>query len=139
MKYTLKDGKLIKKTEVVEEKKEPKKTVPDCVGKMMGFNTALQMSHWQADTVTNEHKALGDLYGALVGLLDEFAEVYMGRYGALEFQKIQVEKLKKPCSEGLEIVEELKEELDEDQIGLENIVADMEIALLKAKYLLKEK
>lgn len=142
MTYILKGGKLIKKTEkpvVDEEEGEPKTSVPECIGKMMAYNTALQMAHWQADTVTNEHKALGDLYEALVGLLDQFAEVYMGCYGVLEFQKMQVEKLKRPCSEGLMIVEELKSEIDEDDIGLENIVADMEIALNKAKYLLKEK
>ena len=140
MKYTLKGGKLITKTEkpVVEEAGEPKTSVPECIGKMMAFNTALQMAHWQANTVTNEHKALGDLYSSLVELLDEFAEVYMGKFGVLEFQKMQVEKLKKPCMEGLEIVEELKEEIADD-IGLENIVADMEIALQKARYLLKEK
>lgn len=48
---------------------------------LAGLNANLQLEHWKADTNTNTHKALGDLYDNMINLIDEFAEVSMGFKG----------------------------------------------------------
>lgn len=119
-----------------------KSSLAECIAKLVAYNGSLQMAHWLADTVTNEHKALGDLYESMVGLVDDFAEVYMGSYGMVTFPKDAVicDITEAPASEGIELVEELKTYFkagaDDDLI---NILADMSSALHKAMYLLKEK
>ena len=162
MKYTLKGGKLIKKIgdgvidklekdghtifgggKLTKDDIEPHESMTsytDCIGRMLTYNAGLQIAHWQANTITNEHRALGDLYSALVGLVDDLAECYMGKTTVIEFPSdMTVKKLTKPCAEGLAIVEEMMELCGDDDQDLMNILADMQIALNKAKYLLKEK
>lgn len=113
----------------------------DCLSRLVAYNGSLQIAHWKADTVTNEHKALGDLYDSMVELVDDFAEVYMGKYGVVSFPKdAMIEDItEEPASEGLEIVKDAqgKFKVGEDD-DLLNILADMSSALNKAKYLLKE-
>lgn len=113
----------------------------DCLSRLVAYNGSLQIAHWMADTVTNEHKALGDLYESMVDLVDDFAEVYMGKYPVVSFPKEAVieDITEGPASEGLEIVKDAqaKFKVGEDD-DLLNILADMSSALNKAKYLLKE-
>jgi hypothetical protein len=70
--------KLMKNTECSPE---------ECVAYLVAYNGSLQIAHWMANTVTNEHKALGDLYESMVGFVDEFAEVYMGKSKVITFPK----------------------------------------------------
>lgn len=46
-----------------------------------GATAALQLTHWKASTKDNTHEALGDLYSAMSGLNDTFAECLMGIEG----------------------------------------------------------
>lgn len=110
---------------------------------LVGFNANLQLAHWQADTVTNEHRALGDLYDALAGMVDTLAEVVMGKDGSNDFDDAQLVlkarmDLGGLLEEGQKIITEARAELalpqDED---LANILADMSAAICKARYLLK--
>lgn len=116
--------------------------VNDCVTRLVAYNGSLQIAHWKADTVTNEHKALGDLYDSMIDHTDKFAEVFMGKYGkTFQFPKDCriIDLGKTPCGYGMKLVERLKSEFtagkDDDLL---NILADMEASLNKAKYLLKE-
>lgn len=136
--------KKIEDPEQEEEKEEPQESTYDlvvgCIGELVAYNLALQIAHWQANTVTNEHKALGELYESMVDLADMFTETYMGKTKVIPFPKVEIIDVSdKPCSKGIEIVHELQEyfETPEDDDVL-NILADMLIALHKAKYLLKE-
>ena len=114
-------------------------TANDCICQMVAYNGALQVAHWMANTVTNEHKALGDLYDSMVGLIDTFTETYIGKYGMITFKPMKLENVSKtPCAKGLVLAEDLKSYLSEDDDDLLNIVADMFTALHKAKYMLKE-
>lgn len=134
MKFVLKDGKVSKKIEKVEVEE---KTMLPTIGRLVSYITSLQFSHWRANTVTNDHNALGSLYEALQGLLDTFLEAYMGCYGVIDFPKgMTIDELKTPAKTGLSIVKELQSQCDEED--LQNILADMQQALHKAKYLLKE-
>lgn len=117
------------------------KSVAECISYLVAYNGSLHIAHWLADTKLNTHKALGDLYESMVDLTDEFAEVYMGKYGLIEFPKdCCIEDItEEPATEGIELVSKIEGELNpKEDSDLLNITADMMIALNKAKYLLKE-
>lgn len=116
-------------------------TVSECIAHLVSYNGSLQMAHWLADTVTNEHKALGDLYESMVDLVDSFAEVYMGKHGVVSFpDDTEIEDITDaPASKGLEVVDRLQSYFQEGvDSDLLNILADMQAAMHKAQYLLKE-
>jgi hypothetical protein len=108
---------------------------------IIAYNGGLQVAHWLANTINNEHKALGDLYEAMVGLVDILAESYMGKNGVISFVKgTKIADVSgSPCAIGLKLVDELESCLYmEEDAELLNITADMRNALNKACYLLKE-
>jgi DNA-binding ferritin-like protein len=47
------------------------------------FSNALKFFHWQTK-IYAKHIALGDLYGDVTELVDEFAETAMGKYGRID-------------------------------------------------------
>lgn len=114
----------------------------ECLVRLLAYVSSVHVAHWLADTVTNEHKALGDLYDEMTSLTDNFAEVYMGKYGMVDFpdDAVITDVTSAPCARGLELVEKLQAEFkvgkDDDLL---NILADMSTILNKSKYLLKEK
>ncbi len=110
---------------------------------LLGWLDNVKVAHWQADTVTNTHRALGDLYDAAAGLVDDLAELAMGKSGSREFVSQQVlvipnVGLAELLAEGLEIVAECRTEcaagVDDDLL---NNLADISATINKAKYLLK--
>lgn len=117
-------------------------TYDECLHDLVMYNAALQIAHWQADTITNEHKVLGDLYETMTGFTDTLAEIYMGKDQVIKFiSDMVLEDVSiAPCAKGLEIIDELRQYCvqgeDDDML---NTIADMSAALNKAKYLLKEK
>lgn len=117
------------------------KKISDCICRLVCYNGSLQIAHWKADTVTNEHKALGELYESMTGLTDDFAEIYLGKYGMVTFPPdCTISDISDaPCEKGLKEVTDLqsyfKAGKDDDLL---NTLADMSSALNKAKYLLKE-
>lgn len=142
-------AKLIKKGEKYYMKKDMEHNMPsmpskeeNCdkiLSKLVCYNASLQIAHWRANTVTNEHKTLGDLYESMIALTDKFAEAYMGDYGVVEFVGGQLMDLSvNPATKGCDIAEELCASVEDDDY-LCNIVQDMQAELYKAKYLLKEK
>lgn len=110
---------------------------------LVAFNANLQIAHWQATTVTNEHAALGELYGRMLELTDEFAEVAMGRDGnrefpageALELQGLAAGEL---LEVGLELLAEIREDLAGQAEDLGNLVAEMSAAINRTRYRLQK-
>jgi len=116
-------------------------SVADCVSRLVAYAGSLHIAHWLADTVTNEHKALGDLYDEISEQTDKFAEVYMGKYGEITFPKDAkiTDVTGAPAGYGVTLVTKLQKEFTAGKDDeLLNILADMSAALNKAKYLLKE-
>lgn len=109
--------------------------------KILGLQPTLRVAHWQASTKTNEHKALGDLYEALDGMIDDFTETLMGLEGdrSLPAQKTSIET----GNEFLGVVKEIRGLVNtlvsetRDEADLNNIAADMRQAVNKACYLLE--
>ena len=48
----------------------------------LGLQSQIKIMHWQTKGYA-KHKALEDFYEKIVDILDEFVEVYQGRYGVL--------------------------------------------------------
>ncbi len=109
--------------------------------KLLGQLPTLRVAHWQASTKTNEHKALGDLYESLDGMIDDFVETLMGLEGSrnLESQKFTIEA-RNSFTDVVKAVRGLINTLvseTKDDADLNNIAADMRQAVNKACYLLE--
>ena len=46
----------------------------------LGLQTQMKINHWQTKGYAR-HKAFGDFYGIMDGLIDTFVETAMGKYG----------------------------------------------------------
>lgn len=112
------------------------------VGRLLGFVSSLKVAHWNASTALNDHKALGELYEAVEGLVDDFVETYLGKFkGQVSATTLPVEATQDYGAlirTGAEIVAALRGSLetgaDDDLL---NILADIDGALNKSRYLLK--
>ena len=119
----------------------PAPVAEDWGGALVGWLANLHIAHWLADTQTNEHKTLGDLYESADGLVDEFVEVALGKQLTVPLScKCSLGPVdpRKHLDEGLGLVERVRAKLkvgeDDDLL---NLVADLSGAINRAKYLLK--
>ena len=56
----------------------------EIIKKLVEAQIQLKFLHWQTKSFAR-HKAYGEIYGAFNELIDDFVEVYMGKYGRVEF------------------------------------------------------
>jgi hypothetical protein len=101
--------------------------------------------HWQTKSFAR-HKAYGEIYGALNDLIDDFVEVYMGKYGRVEFTSgegtIVLKNtndlgLNEFLNQNLEFLMSLSNSLDpQKDSDLLNIRDEMMSQINKLKYLL---
>lgn len=118
---------------------EEAKATPLDIGGLISLATAVKLAHWNADTKSTEHGALGELYEALEAATDRFVEAYLGkRKGGVEANAVKISD--DLCHWGTEAVIVLRGKLtageDEDLL---NILAELDEALNKARYILKAK
>lgn len=57
----------------------------ELVIKFVGMQQQFRMLHWQTKSYA-KHNAYGGIYKSLDGLIDEFIETYMGKYGRVTFE-----------------------------------------------------
>lgn len=108
---------------------------------LAAFNANLQLAHWQADTRTNDHRTLGDLYESLTGLLDRFAETEAGisnvralPSAAASLNEMPVEDLIESGRAAAAALLSQANVAGADDLA--NIAADMLAEIHRAKYLL---
>ena len=115
-----------------------------CIQKIMNFQNEIKLHHWGTQSYST-HKALGKLYEGIDGLLDTFAETYMGAKGKQEIKEISELKLNGPYRIGINSVldsfeeylkVEVTKELDSDETALLNIRDEMLALVQQTKYLL---
>jgi hypothetical protein len=102
----------------------------------------LKYYHWQTDSYS-KHKALGKAYDTLNGLVDDFVEILLGKYGK-ELSPISINiKTESELDYNSAIEEisnylsyELSNILDEKDTDLLNIRDEMLATVNKTKYLL---
>jgi hypothetical protein len=114
------------------------------VTNLLTLHNQLKINHWQTKSYA-EHKALGRAYDEFSGLIDEFIEVFMGKYGRIESRegfKIELSNYKDLlpmdlCDKYIDyLVNELPKSLEESDTDLFNIRDEMLAQLNKLKYLL---
>lgn len=111
---------------------------------LLTLHNQLRIHHWQTKSYA-QHKALGKAYEDLDGLIDSFMEVYFGKYGninAKENFKITLQNYtekdpKEVVEDGVNFVQNLKNNLKETDTELLNIGDEMLAVLQRTKYLLR--
>ncbi len=114
------------------------------VTNLLTLHNQLKIHHWQTKSYA-EHQALGGAYDEFSGLIDEFIEVFMGKYGRIESKdgfKIELSYYKDIGTVDFAdkyidyLVNELPKSLEESDTDLLNIRDEMLAQLNKLKYLL---
>jgi hypothetical protein len=114
------------------------------VTNLLTLHNQLKIHHWQTKSYA-EHQALGGAYDEFSGLIDEFIEVFMGKYGRIESPggfKIELDNYKDISPMDFVdkyveyLVNELPKSLEETDTDLLNIRDEMLGQLNKLKYLL---
>lgn len=111
---------------------------------LLTLQNTLRIHHWQTKSYA-EHKALGKAYESLDPLIDQFVEVYFGKYGninAKESFKLNLENYKaggckEMIDESVSYLENLENSLKENDTELLNIRDEMLSVLQQTKYLLR--
>lgn len=116
----------------------------NCIQKILNFNTELRLHHWGTQSYS-AHKAIGKLYENIDGLLDTFAETYMGTHGKNDINEIKTLTFNGPSKTSAlnvlnsfedYLMNELPNEIDSTQTALLNIRDEMLASIQQTKYLL---
>ena len=114
------------------------------VTNLLTLHNQLKIHHWQTKSYA-EHQALSGAYNEFSELIDEFVEVFMGKYGRIESKdgfKIELSNYKDiSASDFVDkyidyLINELTKSLEETDTDLFNIRDEMLAQLHKLKYLL---
>ena len=111
---------------------------------LVQFQQQLRIFHWQTESYA-QHKALGKAYEALDGLIDNFVETFMGKYGRLKstegnytitLTNLEGSNIVKAVDEFIVYLETYETELEEKDTDLFNIRDEMKGTCNTLKYLL---
>jgi len=109
---------------------------------LMGFQQKIRALHWQT-TSYPRHKAYGKTYEDLDDLIDNFAEVSMGKYGRVKFNNATIvindigeDSLNDLLNNAIERLNAVTGELSQTDTDLLNIRDEMLQAINQLKYLL---
>ena len=113
------------------------------IAPFISMQEQLRIFHWQSKSYA-QHKAFGKAYEALDGLIDDFVEVYMGKYGKVKAKltySIELDNLTDNytdyVNDYIRYLLSLNEELDATKdYDLLNIRDEMLAVLHRLKYLL---
>ena len=114
------------------------------LNKFITLQEQFRILHWQTKSYAR-HNAFGSIYSDLDGLIDEFMEVYMGKYGRVEFEGDGTITLQNSSSldlnnfvkENIDYLKSLSTELNEsNDSDLLNIRDEMMAKINKLRYLL---
>lgn len=113
------------------------------INELLTLQTQLRIFHWQTKSYA-AHQALGITYDSLSLKIDEFVEVFMGKYGRISVSKMSINL--EDLSDGtLDVFVDkmidylqtgLKENINEKDTDLMNIRDEMLSSMNKLKYLL---
>lgn len=112
------------------------------VDHLISYQQQFRILHWQTKSYAR-HKAYGDFYDSFSGLMDDFIETHMGKYGRvktggkIEISNMNDVQIKDYLEEIEQFLIELSEEYDERKDSdLLNIRDEMLGSVNKLKYLL---
>ncbi len=114
------------------------------VTNLLTLHNQLKIFHWQTHKYS-AHVAYGDVYTDLSDLIDDFVEIFMGKYGKIENKNgFQINLINLKSNNEINFIDEqikyiskdLKKILKDDDTDLFNIIDEMLSKLNKLKYLL---
>jgi DNA-binding ferritin-like protein len=106
------------------------------VTNLLTLHNQLKIHHWQTKSYA-EHQALGSAYNEFSELIDEFVEVFMGKYGRIERSNYKDISAADFVDKYIDyLINELPKSLEETDTDLFNIRDEMLAQLHKLKYLL---
>ena len=115
------------------------------VAPLVKIQEQLRIFHWQAETYA-QHKAFGKAYEDLGDLIDDFIEVFMGKYGKVKAKityNIELDNLSDNhmayINDFIAFLVGIDKELDPADTELLNIRDEMLAVLNRLKYLLSLK
>jgi len=107
---------------------------PEFIAQSFAVRTAAHLLHLSSNSYS-QHVALGDFYEALAGLVDRYAEAYMGMESLIKRWPSKTPPSETPVGlleEYLEFVQ--AEQGDDESEALENILAEIEELTLRTLY-----
>ena len=115
----------------------------DLVELLLTLHNQIKVYHWQTESFA-EHKAFGDTYDELTELIDEFMEVFMGRYKRIKSDsefKISLRNHSNDCSNIIQayidvLRDDITKGVSDKDTDLLNLRDEMMGQLNKLKYLL---
>jgi hypothetical protein len=113
------------------------------IGELLAMQNQMRIFHWQTESFA-QHKAFGEAYEALDGLIDKFVEIFQGKQGIQKSSggyRIKLDNLDDEPSAMIEVFidylkDELPEDLEDSDTDLLNIRDEMMGVLNQTKYLL---
>lgn len=113
----------------------------EAILKIVEFQNQIRILHWQTNSYAR-HKAYDTIYEKLGELLDEFVEVYQGKYDKLEFSDATIKvvgldsiQLNDYIVEFINLlITELPKQLDGNDTDLLNIRDEILATVHKLKY-----
>ncbi len=111
---------------------------------LLTLQNTLRVHHWQTKSYA-EHKALGKAYEGLDPLIDQFVEVYFGKYGninakdsfKLTLENYQPGACKEMIDQFSQYLQNMEKSMPETDTELLNIRDEMLAVLQQTKYLLR--
>lgn len=113
--------------------------IQEFIARIMAVRDAVHKAHWTTGSYA-QHQALGALYEALPGKLDEFVEVYQGAFGLVH--EVPTYESKSPAvtkmlRNEVQWFTENKDEICKELGALENMLDDLEALFYKTIYKLE--
>lgn len=110
---------------------------PDFIAQSFAVRTAAHLLHLSSTSYA-QHVALGGFYDALPGLVDRYAEAYMGMDGLIKSFPAKTPPTGTPVGVLEDYLEFVQAEQGEDESeALENILAEIEELTLNSLYKLR--
>jgi len=112
----------------------------DLINKLFEARQTTHVLHLKTKSYA-QHMALDSFYGDILGLIDEFVEVYQGQYGIIDqASSISVDKSADPVKyleELCAFVKKARKALAEEDTHLQNIVDEITATTYRTLYKLK--
>lgn len=110
------------------------------VAPLLNYLSKLRVAHWNANTETNDHEAIGNLYTKVNELVDSFVEKYLGKNKGSAIMETGEQSPAMGFSEllnlGANVVTELRGKVTGNE-DLLNILAEIEGEINQARFLLR--
>ena len=115
-------------------------TIEEFASRVFAARDAAHRAHWKTASFS-AHMALGELYEALPGLIDEIVEVYQGRFGLIGDFGVTSEPVPNVVAyleAEVEWIEQSRDDVAAGSTAVQNLIDGLIAAYRRALYKLNE-